>query len=157
MLTMVTPYQTSPGRQKAQIWLWNIVIFIMFSVLISIFRVKNRGKFFFLRSEADYNLSILRISFQAFALNTCQACYASGAISSVVGRRTIKCHAFLELCDMTSVIIDILLDTVLLRDQVSHILFTSANPVPSALKSGCICLYLAPIIRSRNDRIYIEI
>lgn len=43
MLTMVAPYQTSPRRQQFQIWLWSAVIFIMFSVLVSLFRVKNRG------------------------------------------------------------------------------------------------------------------
>lgn len=43
MLTMVTPYQTSPSRQRMQIYLWSAVIFIMFSVLVSLFRVKNRG------------------------------------------------------------------------------------------------------------------
>ncbi|OBZ75117.1 Dolichyl-diphosphooligosaccharide--protein glycosyltransferase subunit 3 [Grifola frondosa] len=43
MLTVITPYQVSPHRQRLQIYLWNGVIFIMFSVLISLFRVKNRG------------------------------------------------------------------------------------------------------------------
>ncbi|KAI0797905.1 oligosaccharyl transferase subunit OST3/OST6 family [Abortiporus biennis] len=43
MLTVITPYTQSPKRQKAQVYLWSIVIFIMYSVLISIFRVKNRG------------------------------------------------------------------------------------------------------------------
>ena len=44
MLTMVVPYQTSPKRQQAQIWLWTVVIFVMFSVLVSLFRVKNHGQ-----------------------------------------------------------------------------------------------------------------
>lgn len=43
MLTVVTPYTTSPSRQKAQVYLWSIVIFIMYSVLLSLFRMKNRG------------------------------------------------------------------------------------------------------------------
>ncbi|KAI0341618.1 oligosaccharyl transferase subunit OST3/OST6 family [Trametopsis cervina] len=43
MLTMVAPYQTSKSRQQVQVWLWSIVVFVMFSVLISLFRVKNRG------------------------------------------------------------------------------------------------------------------
>ncbi|TBU65726.1 oligosaccharyl transferase subunit OST3/OST6 family [Dichomitus squalens] len=43
MLTLVTPYQTQPYRQRAQIYLWSGVILVMFSVLISLFRVKNRG------------------------------------------------------------------------------------------------------------------
>ncbi|KAI0322241.1 oligosaccharyl transferase subunit OST3/OST6 family [Amylostereum chailletii] len=43
MLALVAPLQTSRSRQKIQIYLWTGVIFIMFSVLISLFRVKNRG------------------------------------------------------------------------------------------------------------------
>ncbi|THH33922.1 hypothetical protein EUX98_g246 [Antrodiella citrinella] len=43
MLTVVTPYTTSPSRQKAQVYLWSVVIFIMYSVLLSLFRVKNKG------------------------------------------------------------------------------------------------------------------
>ncbi|OCH94993.1 oligosaccharyl transferase subunit OST3/OST6 family [Obba rivulosa] len=43
MLTTVIPYQTSPQRQRVQVYLWSFVIFIMFSVLVSCFRVKNRG------------------------------------------------------------------------------------------------------------------
>ncbi|EKM55563.1 uncharacterized protein PHACADRAFT_144077 [Phanerochaete carnosa HHB-10118-sp] len=43
MLTMVAPYQTSPRRQQWQVWLWSAVICIIFSVLVSLFRVKNRG------------------------------------------------------------------------------------------------------------------
>ncbi|PIL24082.1 transporter [Ganoderma sinense ZZ0214-1] len=43
MLTLVTPYQTHSSRQRLQVYLWSGVIFVMFSVLISLFRVKNRG------------------------------------------------------------------------------------------------------------------
>ena len=43
MLTVVTPYTASPRRQRAQVYLWSFVIFIMYSVLVSLFRVKNRG------------------------------------------------------------------------------------------------------------------
>ncbi|OJT15729.1 Dolichyl-diphosphooligosaccharide--protein glycosyltransferase subunit 3 [Trametes pubescens] len=43
MLTLVTPYQTHPARQRLQVYLWSGVILVMFSVLISLFRVKNRG------------------------------------------------------------------------------------------------------------------
>ncbi|KAK7693383.1 hypothetical protein QCA50_002951 [Cerrena zonata] len=43
MLTVVTPYTSSPRRQRAQVYLWSFVIFIMYSVLVSLFRVKNRG------------------------------------------------------------------------------------------------------------------
>jgi len=50
MLTLVTPAQMSPARQRTQIYVWTAVIMIIFSILISLFRVKNRGypfKFFF--------------------------------------------------------------------------------------------------------------
>jgi len=43
MLTIVAPYQQSPGRQRTQIYLWTAVNFIVFSILVSLFRVKNRG------------------------------------------------------------------------------------------------------------------
>lgn len=43
MLTIVTPYQQSPGRQRTQIYLWTAVNFLVFSILVSLFRVKNRG------------------------------------------------------------------------------------------------------------------
>ncbi|KAH9856977.1 oligosaccharyl transferase subunit OST3/OST6 family [Lenzites betulinus] len=43
MLTVVTPYQTNAARQRLQVYLWSGVILVMFSVLISLFRVKNRG------------------------------------------------------------------------------------------------------------------
>ncbi|KAI0831399.1 oligosaccharyl transferase subunit OST3/OST6 family [Trametes gibbosa] len=43
MLTVVTPYQTNAARQRLQVYLWSGVILVMFSVLISLFRIKNRG------------------------------------------------------------------------------------------------------------------
>jgi hypothetical protein len=43
MLTIVTPLQSSPGRQRAQVYLWTAVNLIVFSILISLFRVKNRS------------------------------------------------------------------------------------------------------------------
>ena len=43
MLTLITPYQTNPSRQRLQVYLWSAVILVMFSVLVSLFRVKNRG------------------------------------------------------------------------------------------------------------------
>ncbi|KAH9901027.1 oligosaccharyl transferase subunit OST3/OST6 family [Cubamyces lactineus] len=43
MLTLITPYQTNPARQRLQVYLWSAVILVMFSVLVSLFRVKNRG------------------------------------------------------------------------------------------------------------------
>ncbi|ETW85897.1 hypothetical protein HETIRDRAFT_432477 [Heterobasidion irregulare TC 32-1] len=43
MLTLVAPLQGSPSRQRTQIYLWSGVILILFSVLVSFFRVKNRG------------------------------------------------------------------------------------------------------------------
>jgi hypothetical protein len=44
MLTLVAPAQTSRYRQKLQIWAFTAVIFIVFSILISLFRVKSRRK-----------------------------------------------------------------------------------------------------------------
>ncbi|KAF8077932.1 oligosaccharyl transferase subunit OST3/OST6 family [Lyophyllum atratum] len=43
MLILVVPYQTSPARQRVQIYLWSGVFVIVYSVLVSLFRVKNRG------------------------------------------------------------------------------------------------------------------
>ncbi|EIM90055.1 oligosaccharyl transferase subunit OST3/OST6 family [Stereum hirsutum FP-91666 SS1] len=43
MLILVTPLQTDPTRQKVQFYLWTIVIWILFSVLVSFFKMKNRG------------------------------------------------------------------------------------------------------------------
>jgi len=48
MLIMVVPYQTSPQRQRIQIYLWTAVIMIMYSVLVSLFRIKNGGTFILL-------------------------------------------------------------------------------------------------------------
>ncbi len=47
MLILVVPFQTSPQKQRLQIYLWTSVIVIIYSVLISIFRVKNRGVYFY--------------------------------------------------------------------------------------------------------------
>jgi len=44
MLISIIPRQTSPQRQRLQVYLWTGVIMIVYSVLISLFRVKNRGK-----------------------------------------------------------------------------------------------------------------
>lgn len=44
MLILVVPLQTDPARQKVQFYLWTIVIWLLFSVLVSFFKVKNRGK-----------------------------------------------------------------------------------------------------------------
>ncbi|KIY43554.1 hypothetical protein FISHEDRAFT_78406 [Fistulina hepatica ATCC 64428] len=43
MLTIVIPYQSSPFRQRLQVYLWAAVVMIVFSVLVSIFRLKNGG------------------------------------------------------------------------------------------------------------------
>ncbi|KAG6909699.1 hypothetical protein DXG01_015900 [Tephrocybe rancida] len=43
MLVMVVPYQSSPARQRVQVYLWNGVFIVVYSVLVSLFRVKNRG------------------------------------------------------------------------------------------------------------------
>ncbi|KAF5315854.1 hypothetical protein D9611_004706 [Ephemerocybe angulata] len=43
MLTLIVPFQRSPAKQRMQIYLWTAVIMIIYSVLVSLFRVKNRG------------------------------------------------------------------------------------------------------------------
>jgi len=43
MLTVIAPLQKSAQRQRAQIYLWTAVNLIIFSVLVSLFRTKNRG------------------------------------------------------------------------------------------------------------------
>ncbi|KAF8636581.1 hypothetical protein AX17_003392 [Amanita inopinata Kibby_2008] len=43
MLIVVVPKQTSPLRQKVQVYLWTIIIMIVYSILVSLFRIKNRG------------------------------------------------------------------------------------------------------------------
>ncbi|KAG2134431.1 uncharacterized protein EDB93DRAFT_846975 [Suillus bovinus] len=43
MLTVVVPRQLSPTRQRTQVYLWTAVNFLVFSILVSLFRVKNPG------------------------------------------------------------------------------------------------------------------
>jgi len=43
MLTLVVPTQMSPTRQRIQVYLWTTVIILIFSILVSLFKVKNRG------------------------------------------------------------------------------------------------------------------
>lgn len=43
MLILAVPNTPSANRQRAQVYLWSAVIFIIYSVLISLFRVKNRS------------------------------------------------------------------------------------------------------------------
>ncbi|KAJ3725934.1 hypothetical protein EV361DRAFT_877204 [Lentinula raphanica] len=43
MLTMIVPYQSSPARQRLQVYLWSGVLMLVYSVLVTLFRVKNRG------------------------------------------------------------------------------------------------------------------
>ncbi|THU91135.1 oligosaccharyl transferase subunit OST3/OST6 family [Dendrothele bispora CBS 962.96] len=43
MLTVIVPYQSSASRQRMQVYLWSAVIMLIYSVLVTIFRLKNRG------------------------------------------------------------------------------------------------------------------
>ncbi|KAL1728711.1 hypothetical protein EV714DRAFT_252376 [Schizophyllum commune] len=43
MLINVVPLQKSVSRQTTQIYIWTAVIFILYSLLFSLFRIKNRG------------------------------------------------------------------------------------------------------------------
>lgn len=45
MLTIVAPYQKSPARQRTQVYLWTFVNFFVFSILVSLFGIKNKGMF----------------------------------------------------------------------------------------------------------------
>ena len=67
MLILVVPYQSSPQRQRLQIYLWTGVILVMYSVLLSVFRIKNGGQLHF-ASLMSFGLLIShhRISLQTF-------------------------------------------------------------------------------------------
>jgi len=43
MLTVIVPLQPSPRRQRLQVYVWSTVIVIMYSMLVALFRIKNRG------------------------------------------------------------------------------------------------------------------
>ncbi|KAJ7273730.1 oligosaccharyl transferase subunit OST3/OST6 family [Mycena haematopus] len=43
MLTMVIPYQATAQRQRFQIYLWSAIIMLVYSILIVLFKIKNRG------------------------------------------------------------------------------------------------------------------
>ncbi|KAF7964403.1 hypothetical protein HWV62_8521 [Athelia sp. TMB] len=47
MLTMVAPTQTSPTRQRTQIYVWTAIIFVVYSILIAFFKMKNRANALF--------------------------------------------------------------------------------------------------------------
>ena len=71
MLTLVTPYQTHPARQRLQVYLWSGVILVMFSVLISLFRVKNRSMSACLASAPPHtDRSSARLPIQAPVVGT---------------------------------------------------------------------------------------
>lgn len=81
MLTVVIPSQNSPGRQQVQVLLWSSVLFIMFSVLISLFRVKNRG----VSLDSSHPTLVLRVGQDIRSLY-------SSKISGYVLPRTIVTH-----------------------------------------------------------------
>lgn len=68
MLTMVTPTQMSPTRQRIQIYVWTSVIFVVFSILIALFKVKNRGALQKLTCNARHLIFVTRVSFLAHVL-----------------------------------------------------------------------------------------
>jgi hypothetical protein len=73
MLTLVTPTQMSPARQRVQVYVWTGVIFIIFSILISLFRIKNRGATFkFITFEYSLMQFDCRISIQTSILIGCK-------------------------------------------------------------------------------------
>ena len=54
MLINVVPLQKSVSRQTTQIYIWTAVIFILYSLLFSLFRIKNRGAFKLIDQLASY-------------------------------------------------------------------------------------------------------
>lgn len=69
MLTLVAPLQTSPTRQRVQIYLWSSVVFVLFSVLLSLFRVKNRGTPSLTAAMSDLIGRRNRLSFLTLPMN----------------------------------------------------------------------------------------
>ncbi|KAF8654131.1 hypothetical protein AX16_003662 [Volvariella volvacea WC 439] len=43
MLILAVPHQTSPSKQRVQIYIWSAVTIVIYSMLVSLFRVKNRA------------------------------------------------------------------------------------------------------------------
>jgi hypothetical protein len=43
MLIVVIPLQPSPKRQRVQIYIWTAMIMVIYSILVSFFRLKNKG------------------------------------------------------------------------------------------------------------------
>ncbi|KAH8833594.1 oligosaccharyl transferase subunit OST3/OST6 family [Flagelloscypha sp. PMI_526] len=43
MLSLVVPSLSSPNRQRFQVYVWTAVVMLIYSMLLSLFRVKNRG------------------------------------------------------------------------------------------------------------------
>ena len=65
MLTLVAPLQTSPTRQRIQVYLWSGMVFVLFSVLVSFFRLKNRGTISFTTDCLTWSNTVeIRVPFQ---------------------------------------------------------------------------------------------
>jgi hypothetical protein len=62
MLIVVTPRQMSAGRQRTQVYLWTAVNFIVFNILVSLFRVKNPGSFVYSNIQCTTLTSPTRLS-----------------------------------------------------------------------------------------------
>jgi len=43
VLTVIVPRQQSPAKQRVQVYIWTGVIVVLYSVLVSLFKLKNRG------------------------------------------------------------------------------------------------------------------
>ena len=74
MLTIVAPRQLSPIRQRTQIYVWTAINFVVFSILVSIFRVKNRGACAVGGLISDVLMSF-RLPFQAYVLELLSISY----------------------------------------------------------------------------------
>lgn len=72
MLILVTPLQPSPQRQRAQIYLWTAIIMVIYSILVSFFRLKNKGASTLLQTYlVVIAYKCCRVSLQAVLLGQC--------------------------------------------------------------------------------------
>lgn len=95
MLILVIPYQSSPQRQRLQVYLWTGVIMIIYSVLVSLFRVKNRGELtpslLALRLKCDsYRISFQTVPLDFRALWRSEVCISDYHVKSNECRENIR-------------------------------------------------------------------
>lgn len=92
MLILVIPYQSSPQRQRLQVYLWTGVIMIIYSVLVSLFRVKNRGEFALRSLDLELKCVSRRVSLQTILIDKRLFGSLTCAIISLMMPRSYKCR-----------------------------------------------------------------